>query len=191
MEIEIATLVINGIVKLIVPPSRSTEVSVALCRVFDLKFNGIHLAQVIFKLWVVYGQNIIDVPVCEIEPRCQLFPSGWEQIRYNSALYESRNMSARRGAKCSHWNADFLLENLFRKNHENGVYQKLKYLDDIIFRVQFLYLFLESEYSFTKYIASSWPNTRYLSLQLPVLKMKEFRIILASLLFSLSRGIVV
>ena len=27
-------------------------------------------------------QNIIDVPVCEIEPRRQLFPSGWEQRLY-------------------------------------------------------------------------------------------------------------
>ena len=47
-----------------------------LSRVFSLKFNGIPLAQVIFKLWVVYGQNIIDVPICEIKPRCQLFPAG-------------------------------------------------------------------------------------------------------------------
>ena len=53
-----------------------------------------------------------------------------------------------------------------------------------------VYLLLESEYSFKKY-ASSRPNTRYLYLHLLFLKMKEFRIILVSLLFSLSRGIVV
>ena len=47
------------------------------------------------------------------------------------------------------------------------------------------YFFLESECSFAKYI-SSWPKTRYFYLQLPFLKMKEFRMILASLLFSLS-----
>ena len=41
--------------------------SVALCRVFDLKFNGIQLAKVILKLWVVNGRNIVDVPVCEID----------------------------------------------------------------------------------------------------------------------------
>ena len=46
-------------------------------------------------------------------------------------------------------------------------------------------LFLESECSFTRY-ASLWPKTRYLYLRLPFLKMKEFRMILASLLFSLS-----
>ena len=56
--------------------------SVALCRVFDLEFNGIHLAQVILKLWVVYGQNIIDVPECEIEPRRLLFPPSYEQRLY-------------------------------------------------------------------------------------------------------------
>ena len=79
VEIEIVTFVINGSVKLTVPPDRQKKFqvrsrSVALCRVFDLEFNGIHLAQVILKIWVVYGQNIIDVPVCEIEPRRQLFP---------------------------------------------------------------------------------------------------------------------
>ena len=30
----------------------------------------------------VYGQKIIDVPVCEIEPRRQLFSPGWEQRLY-------------------------------------------------------------------------------------------------------------
>ena len=49
---------------------------------FDLEFNGIHLAQVILKLWVVYGQNIIHVPASEIESRRQLFPAGWEHRLY-------------------------------------------------------------------------------------------------------------
>ena len=70
VEIEIVTFVINGSVKLTVPPDRQKYMqvrsrSVAFGRVFDLEFNGIHLAQVILKLWVVYGQNIIDVPVCK------------------------------------------------------------------------------------------------------------------------------
>ena len=65
-------------------PSRSTEVNPGKkqkwCSLSCLwfKFNGIHLAKVILKLWVVYGQNIIDVPICEIEQRCKLFPAGWE-----------------------------------------------------------------------------------------------------------------
>ena len=48
------------------------------------------------------------------------------------------------------------------------------------------YLFLEPEFSFTKY-ASLWDKTKYL--RLPFLKMKEFRIILASLVFSVFGGV--
>ena len=45
------------------------------------------------------------------------------------------HMSARRGAQfIPNWNTDYLLEDLSRKNHENCVYQKLKHLDDVIFR---------------------------------------------------------
>ena len=40
----------------------------------------------------------------------------------NSASYEYRNMSARRGAQfVPHGNADYLLENLSREDHENVV----------------------------------------------------------------------
>ena len=51
--------------KLTVPPDRKKKIkvrnrSVALCRVFNLEFNRIHLAKVILKFLVVYGQNIID-----------------------------------------------------------------------------------------------------------------------------------
>ena len=42
----------------------------------------------------------------------------------NSASYEYRNMSARRGAQF-HWNANYLLENLYPEDHENVVDQKL------------------------------------------------------------------
>ena len=38
------------------------------------------------------------------------------------------------------------------------------------------YLFLESEWSFTKYV-SSCPSTKYVYLRLPFLKMKAFRIL--------------
>ena len=68
VEIEIVTFVINGSVKLTVLTDRQWQWqwiqvrsrSIALCRVFDFEFNGIHLAKVIHKLRVVYGQNIID-----------------------------------------------------------------------------------------------------------------------------------
>ena len=40
------------------------------CGFLDLNFSRIHLAQIIFEFWVVYGQYITDVSVSEIEPRC-------------------------------------------------------------------------------------------------------------------------
>ena len=40
--------------------------------------------------------------------------------RVNSASYEYRNKSARRRV-CAHGNADYLLENLSREDHENVV----------------------------------------------------------------------
>ena len=52
------------------------------------------------------------------------------------------------------------------------------------------YLLLESECSFTKYV-SSYPNTKYLYLRLPFLKMNAFRIILVSLSFNFWWGMVV
>ena len=78
IEIEIATFVINGSMLFNVPPDRQILIqvrsrSVALCRVFELNFYGINLVQVTLNIWVVYGQNISDVPICELEPRCQLF----------------------------------------------------------------------------------------------------------------------
>ena len=81
MEIKIVTFVINGSMNLTIPPDRQQKIqvrsrSVALCRFFDLKVYGIHLSQVILKLLVVYGQKIIDVPICGIEQRCKLFPAG-------------------------------------------------------------------------------------------------------------------
>ena len=59
MEIEIVMFVIFiGSMKLTVPLDQQNKLqvgsgSVALYRVFDLKFNRIHLAQVILKPWVV------------------------------------------------------------------------------------------------------------------------------------------
>ena len=92
--------------------SKVRKKSVALCRVFDLKFNGIHLAQVIIKHTVVYGQNIINVPICETE-----MPIVSLQLRAKTYRFCFIWVSARRGTQfCSYWNADYLLENLSRKN---------------------------------------------------------------------------
>ena len=66
--------------ELTVPTDKQKHIQVrsrrgALYRVFDLNFNGIHMAKVILELLVVYWQN---------KPRCQLFPTGWEQRLYMS-----------------------------------------------------------------------------------------------------------
>ena len=54
----------------------------------------------------------------------------------NSASYEKRNMSARRGAQFVPIGIPTICwKTFFRKNHENVVYQKLKHLHDVIFRV--------------------------------------------------------
>ena len=82
----------------------------------------------------------------------------------------------KRGTIHSHWNTNYLLENLSSKNHENGVSSE--------------YLLLESECSLTRY-ASSWSDTRHLYLWLQFLKIKKLRITLAILLIILSWLIVV
>ena len=81
VEIEIVTfdILVNGSVKLTsLPIDRSksrkeAEVSLSCLRSRvqrDTSGPGDS------SIWVVYGENIIDVSVCEIEPRCQPFPPG-------------------------------------------------------------------------------------------------------------------
>ena len=62
MEIEIVAIVIDGSVKLTIPPDRHeyTHIrsrSVAFCRVFDLKIKWIYLIKIILKLWIVDEQK--------------------------------------------------------------------------------------------------------------------------------------
>ena len=101
---------------------------------------------------------------CDIEPRWQLFPTSFIWVETYRYVGWKRGVS-------SHWNTDYLLENLSRKNQEKLTYKEFKHLDGIIFRV--LSLILESEDFFTKY-ASSWPkNTKYLYLRLPFFKWRR------------------
>ena len=65
MEIEIATFVVKGSAKLTVPVG-----SVPFRCVFDLKLRGIHLTEIILKVWVINGQNVVDLSICEVELRC-------------------------------------------------------------------------------------------------------------------------
>ena len=74
MEIEIVTFVAKGSAKLTVPTDWQDQIkvgsrSVALRRVLDLKLSGIHLTEIILKVWVMNGQNVVDVSMCEVEPR--------------------------------------------------------------------------------------------------------------------------
>ena len=74
MEIDIVTFVVKGSAKLTVPTDWQGQIqvgsiSVALCRVFDLKLRGIHLNELILKVSVINGQNVVDVSICEDELR--------------------------------------------------------------------------------------------------------------------------
>ena len=75
MEIEIVTFVVKGSTKLTVPTDWHEQIqvgsrNVALRRVLDLKLRGIHLNEIILKVWVINGQNVVDVSICEVELRC-------------------------------------------------------------------------------------------------------------------------
>ena len=136
--------------------------SVALCRVFDLKFNRIHLAQVIIKLCVVYGQHFIDVG--ENEPRCELFLYRQEQRVYKVRFIhvwvkKYHGMSARRDSICFHWNADYLLENITHKNAKMMFtsHQSILMMSALEY---ILYLLLEAECSSIEW--SSCPYTNFL-----------------------------
>ena len=81
MEIKIVTLCRKGKCEVDRPfrltgvnPSRKQKCC-SPC-VFDLKFRGIHLTEIIFKVRVINGQHVIDVSICKIELRCQPFPTG-------------------------------------------------------------------------------------------------------------------
>ena len=75
MEIEIVTFVVKGSTKLPVPTDRQEQIkvgsrSVALRRVFDLKLRGMHMTEIILKVWVFNGQNVVDVSICEVGLIC-------------------------------------------------------------------------------------------------------------------------
>ena len=63
MEIEIVTFVVKGSAKLTVPTDWQEQIqvgsrSVALRRVFDLKLRGIHLTEIILKIWVSVHNSV-------------------------------------------------------------------------------------------------------------------------------------
>ena len=47
---------------------------------------GIHLTDIILKVWVINGQYVIDVSICEVELRCLPFPIGRDQGLYGLCM---------------------------------------------------------------------------------------------------------
>ena len=67
-------LLVKGCAKLTVLTDWQEQIqvgsrSVALRCVFDLKLRGIHLTEIIIKVWVNNGQNVVDVSICKVELR--------------------------------------------------------------------------------------------------------------------------
>ena len=104
-----------------------------------------------------------------------------------SASYEYRKMSARRGAQFVPIGMPTVCWKTFPAKTTKILSTRNS---SILMMSSSEYLLLESECSFTKYV-SSCPNTKYLYLRLPFLKMKAFRIILVSLSFNFWWGMVV
>ena len=104
-----------------------------------------------------------------------------------SASYEDIKMSARSGAQFVSIGMPTVCWKIFPAKAT----KILSTRNSIILMISSLECFFsESEWSFTKYV-SSCPNTKYLYLRLPFLKMKAFRIILVSLYFNFWYGMVV
>ena len=130
--------------------------------------------------------GIIDVPVrLNRDAKC-FFPVESKDCM-KSASYEYRKMSARRGAQFVPIGMPTVCWKTFPAKTTKILSTRNS---SILMMSSSEYLLLESECSFTKYV-SSYPNTKYLYLRLPFLKMKAFRIILASLSFNFWWGIVV
>ena len=104
-----------------------------------------------------------------------MFLSPREQRLYEIRfVWIQKDVREKRGTIRTHWNADCLLEDFSGQKTTKILSTRNS---SILMMSSSEYLLLESECSFTKYV-SSCPNTKYLYLRLPFLKMKAFRIIL-------------
>ena len=75
MEVEIVTFVVDGSAQLTIASDRQKDSqkgsrTVALRLVIDLELGGIHLINIIFKVWIINWQYVFDVSICEVELRC-------------------------------------------------------------------------------------------------------------------------
>ena len=138
MEIEMVTFVINDVVKLILPPDRQKQL--------EVRSRSAALSCLWSKVqWDTSGPGNSQTLGCLLTKHHQctciwnsmemLFPSSWEQKLYKFFFMSREICRLRRGHNLFPLVNDYLLQNLFCKNHENVVYHKLKNLDDVIFRV--------------------------------------------------------
>ena len=105
MEIEIVTFIVKGNVKLTVPTDWQEKIQVgsrcvALRRVSDLKLSGIHLTEIILEVCVLLmGKTSSMYLYVKLNWDANRFLPAESKDCMNSASYEYRNMSARRGAQ--------------------------------------------------------------------------------------------
>ena len=127
MEIEIVTFVVKGSAKLTVPTDWQEQIqvgsrSVALRRVFDLKLRGIHLTEIILKVWLLMDKTSSMYLYVKLNRDANRFLPAESKDCMNSASYEYRNMSARRGAQFVPMGMPTICwKTLSREDHENVV----------------------------------------------------------------------
>ena len=110
---------------------QETEVLLSVVSVQQDKYVA-DIYQILSCLWTkhhrcTFMRNWIEMPTVS-------FPLGVKTVWI--LLHISRELCRLEdGAICSHWNTDYLLENISHKHHKNVIYQKLNLLGDVIFRV--------------------------------------------------------
>ena len=177
MEIQIVTFVVKGSMKLTVPTDWQEQIqvgsrSVAFRRVFDLKLRGYIWPRYFSKSGLLMDKTSSMYLYVKLNWDANRFLPAESKDCMNSASYEYRNMSARRGAQFAPmgmpiicWKA--LTEKIMKMLSTRN--------SSILIMSSSVYLFFESECSFTKY-GPSRTKTKYLYLRFPFLWRKEFRI---------------
>ena len=152
MEIEIVTFVVKGRAKLTVPTDWQEQIqvgsrSVALRRVFDLKLRGIHLTEIIIKVWVIRLMDKMSSMYLyvKLNSDANRFLPAKSKDCMNSASYEY--MLARRGAKLVPMGMPIICWETFPAKTTKMLSTRNS---SILIMSSSVYMFFESECSFTK-----------------------------------------
>ena len=140
--------------------SRSTGVNpevgsrgVALRRVFNLKLSRIHMTKIIIKIWVIEWEYV-TIYMYELNWDANFFFPVESKDCMNSASYEYRNMSARRGARL----VPIGMPTIYWKTFLPKTTEMLSTRNSsMLMMSSAVYLFFESECSLTKE-GVSWPK---------------------------------